>query len=189
MLRAKNYKGDQIGIFSPYHEDFVDAAHKMGGRFHRSEGCWVFPGRHREQVANILQSVYGADPWEPKCRVRLKAKEELRANKGPVVEGGMVLANARSRDSGARVGEGVHLLSGEIRSGGSAAHWLSLVTEDSEFEIDEFPVRLLDEAGEYHTEALEVRAVHDVDAMDELRAERARLVARIAEIDALLEAD
>jgi len=65
--------------------------------------------------------------------------KDVEAEKAPYVVGGCVLASARGRDSGAKVGEGVRLLNGDIDSGGSMRNWTSTIGANSKFKIESFP--------------------------------------------------
>lgn len=56
---------------------------------------------------------------------------------------GRVIAGARGRDSGVTIGNGVVLVSGEIKSGGSVKNWLTVVKSESVFRILDLPLGAL----------------------------------------------
>jgi hypothetical protein len=79
------------------------------------------------------------------------------------------------------------MLSGSIDSGGSMKNWDTLVSEGAVFEVAGAPADPQPEEGWW--EVLSVELEGDENRRKELEAERARLIARIAEIDAALSAD
>jgi hypothetical protein len=68
-------------------------------------------------------------------KVRITAKED-NERRFAVVFMGEKVAVAFDRDSGARVGYGVRMISGEIDSGGSRKNWYCVVKAGSVFELE-----------------------------------------------------
>ena len=70
-----------------------------------------------------------------KIKLRITALEK-NMRKFAVMFMGVKVAVAFGRDSGAKVGYDVRMLSGDIRSGGSRINWVCIVDEGSIFELE-----------------------------------------------------
>jgi len=70
-----------------------------------------------------------------KIKVRITAIEDNH-RKFAVMFMGVKVAVAFGRDSGAKVGYGARLISGDIDSGGSHANWYCIVKKGSIFELE-----------------------------------------------------
>lgn len=68
-------------------------------------------------------------------KLKIMAKERVERRFAVIVLGQKV-AIAFDRDSGAKVGYGARMISGEIGSGGSRKNWHCYVSEGSVFEIE-----------------------------------------------------
>jgi len=102
---------------------------------------------------------------------------------GSVVMLGRTIASAWGRDSGARIGEGVVFVEGGADSGGSVKNWETVVTKGSVIIIHDVPRALAEANPEGLT--LEILA-EETPNLAALQEERERLLARVAEIDAIL---
>lgn len=130
-------KEGKLLVFSPYHQNFIRRSHNLGGRWVEDTKAWEFDARDRERVRKCCLEVYGDDgtPQDKLYTMQAKSKIEIRVSRGSVYLGGYQIARAYDRDSGARLGEGVILLEGEIASGGSRNYWETIVREGSVIEI------------------------------------------------------
>ena len=103
---------------------------------------------------------------------------------------GREVARATSRDSGAKLGEGVVLLSGGFASAGSVKNWGTESKSDgATVLIRDMPIVAAQRIIEEHPAGVQAAQLEDeapVSDKDALREERARLLARLAEIDAAL---
>src|SRR5690606_30972717 len=121
------------------------------------------------------------------ARVVLDGSEDTK--RGPIEICGRPVARAFGRDSGAKVLEGVVVLEGGFTSGGSVANWYTCAKKGTTILIRDFPritaENLIKGGADWISIEPEEAAAPQVD-VDALRAERARLVARLAEIDSLL---
>lgn len=179
----------KLRVVSPYNACFIAKAKKLGGKW--DEDAWVFDVLAEEPLKAALLKCYGTDGSpEPTIALKIKAKKELDEWHDSVSFGGIPVARAWGRDSGASVCDDVILVSGKITSGGSIANWRTYVSEGSEFILTSVPKSILDkkdlwaddwEAEEYCPETKKP----DRKALEE---ELARLEARIAEIKEELEA-
>ena len=70
-----------------------------------------------------------------KVKVRITAKEDNK-RRFAVVFMNEKIAVAFDRDSGAKIGDGVRMIDGEIDSGGSRVNWYCIVKMDSVFELE-----------------------------------------------------
>jgi len=174
-------------ITTPYNPQFVAAVKKLGARWDAAGRVWTVDARLADDVRAAMRSVYGRDDGAEAdlVTVIVTVHNTLRGHRESVVLFGRAIATAFGRDSGARIGEGVAFLDGEPESGGSATHWETIVRDGSRVKITDVPRALVRSTDDYTAEIVEAPGV-DREA---LTAERERLMARIAEIDAILRAD
>ena len=127
--------GDTIRVVSPYHQDAIERFRQLGGRWDGE--AWNFPAPLENEVRGALLSVYGTDGTDEAQTVTLiaRAKTKIYEYHGPVTCCGKTVARAWGRDSGAKVGDDVALLSGHISSGGSRKNWKTIVQKGSTFKL------------------------------------------------------
>lgn len=183
---------DQLRIASPYSPDLPPRARNLSGRWDSANHVWVFPLAAEPQVRDLYLDVYGQWDDMPVDTVTLlcRATDEYYVRQGSVTLGGRVIATAFGRDSGARTAEGVIVVEGGFRSGGSTKNWCTVALKSTAFRLLDVPrakAEALAAAPEWCDSVTieETQAPPAVDR-DVLIAERTRLAARIAEIDALL---
>lgn len=184
-------KDGRASVFTPFNRDFVAAIKSnIGGRkWDADNKCWTVPEESLPQVRQIMMDVYGETDLPDaggSVTVKLTIKEDLSEYCDGVIRFKKVLALARDRDSGARAGEDVTYLEGKPTSGGSRANWKSIVPEGCVILLRHVPLTVWeqDKDSEYYTAEI-VDEGKDVKRK-ELEEEKARLLARIAEIDKLL---
>lgn len=171
-------------VFTPYNPVFVKEIKTIGGaKWDGVQRCWKVPEATVDTVRKIMMEVYGEtdlpDGGE-KVTVRVKFNEMETGHRGPVVVFGKTVASAFGRDSGARVGDDVVFIEGAPESGGSAKNWSTVIPEGCVVEIRNVPTAALDDSYEY--EIVEEKKI-DRTALEE---EKAKLLKRLAEIEALL---
>lgn len=138
-----------INIFSPYDRDFISAARALGGRFVKFDSGregWQFPFDIKDDALEAVRRVYGVDPTykaDELATVRLRFPRGAVADKQPIILCGHEIAAARGRDSGARPGTGVSIVEGKADSGGSAANWVTRLSEGAVVVIRDFPTKYL----------------------------------------------
>jgi len=54
-------KAGEVAVASPYNGDFVAGARKLGGRWDKREGVWVFPLEAHGEVVRLARRVYGEE--------------------------------------------------------------------------------------------------------------------------------
>jgi len=194
--------GNQIRFVSPYNPDFITLA-KEYFRAKWDGGCWCFDACDETRVLALIDRQYGWADGMELVSVSLKFHETRHYSCSPCVLLGRVLVAATSRDSGARVGDGVRLVAGKgASSGGSVKNWTTDVAEGSEFLIHDVPLKM---AQEYISGNRSVRSVSfslasapgasqkqvkpktPLDGFLTLRTERDKLISKIFEIESGIE--
>lgn len=176
----------QMKVVSPYNTTFVAGAKNLAGKW--AAPAWVFDARNETAVRALLTECYGSDGTgtEDVVSIRVKMNPDCSVYNGPITIGGRIIARAFGRDSGAKLGEGVVVLSGGFDSAGSVKNWRTAVKDGTEVLLHEFPraaaERLIAEGNDVTIVHIEPPTI-DVDA---LRAERERLMDRVGKIDAIL---
>lgn len=190
--------GNETDVYTPYSAEFVSQIKsKLGTRkFDREKGCWTINTEDLDIVKEIVSDVYGYTEGEDLDTVKVKIKFEKSCCtlKDAVRIGGTTIARAWSRDSGAKLGDGVVLVDGKVGSSGSRANWETSVSEGSIFLVT-MPRKAVEKAmkdegieDNYGFVPLTIEIVNEVKPnKEELEAEKERLLARIAEINKMLE--
>ena len=184
-----------ISVVAPYSADFVRQARRAGGRWNRNAKSWVFDARDRGAVEAALSSCYGWAPaGAPTGDFRITLTSGNAGDKEVRIMGRTVARRWR-RDSTVVIGEGVAVIDGDFPSrAGSLSRPAILDMGDAPVTlvVRDLPASVM--ADEDLVETYKVTPVPDAAAgladadLEDLRAERARLIRRLAEIDALLEA-
>ena len=94
---------------------------------------WIFPASAYENVKDYLYRNWN---WTPHCKFQsfmFTVNKKLIGDCSPVNGNNICMATAQGRDSGARLGKGLILKRGEIRSAGSIKNWITVVEEGTEF--------------------------------------------------------
>ena len=188
MFEVKN-NGNTASIYTPYNAEFVRRVKNAGGRWDANEKCWAVPSSAVDAVREIMRDVYGRDDVDAGQTVKVRLTFEDRVHGDfcePLTIYGHTISRAFGRDSGARAGEGVYFIKGCPISSGSVKNWTSSVEAGSIVEINDAQRSLVETETLPKDITVEIMpSSTEIDA-DALNAERARLAARIAEIDALL---
>lgn len=101
-----------------YNSEMVSECHNLGGKWDSDAKAWVFSGIVADKV-ELLDDKYNSDL----IPVEIKFTDYLWGSKGPAELCGFIIAKATGRDSGAHLGHGISLISGDIDSGGSVKNW------------------------------------------------------------------
>jgi len=130
----------KILVETPFEPSLPAKFRQMGGSW--NDPYWTFKEDTDvfEGIKELLLEKLGYDHDSPKGIVKITTKNKVIADKKSVIVGGFILAYARGRSSGAKVGAGVTLIRGEIGSGGSMKNWDSRVHADTTFKINGFPL-------------------------------------------------
>ena len=185
-------KDGRASVFTPFNRDFVAAIRNVGGRkWDADDKCWTVPEEALPQVRQIMMDVYGETDLPDTCgsvTVKVTFKEEYSERRNDVIIFKKVIASARGRDSGARPGDDVTFLEGKPTSGGSMKNWESVVPAGAVVLLRHVPLSVWeqDKDSEYYTAEI---VDEGKEKRKELEEEKARLLARIAEIDKELAAE
>lgn len=175
-------------VITPYNADFVARIKNIGGRrWNGSEGCWEVPETEVNTVRSFMMDVFGETDMatdDEKVTVKVTFNDMESKRRESIVLFGKTIARAWGRDSGAKVGEDVTLLSGSVTSGGSVKNWTTVVREGTVLKVRNVPRKALEMDTDLDV-TVEVMESAEVDRVA-LIAEREKLLARLAEIDKAL---
>jgi len=130
-------KEDQIKVTSPYNQKFVNKARNLRGKW--KDGAWWFDDSIVDYVRDLMKGCFGTTGEEPYDNVDLVISNFTDSySRGAVELFGRTIAKAWGRDSGAKLGDGIILISGRIKSGGSVKNWYTEV-DGADFIIKDFP--------------------------------------------------
>jgi len=181
----------KVKVSSAYLPELPSMAKKLGGRWDGSS--WGFDIRDLDRVRDLYLTLYGDFNGEGSgetVSVRVVvAGSEWGEYRSSLFFAGRMVAQARGRDSSVILGDGVVVLLGGFRSGGSVKNWRTEATGGTVFEVRDIPkgkaeAEIADLPGVFESAEI-IGAEMNKDA---LLTERNELMARVAEIDAILHA-
>lgn len=180
--------GNLAYIYTPYNSEFVRKIRRCGNaHWNSSANAWTVNTEYIPAVRKMMCDVYGESdiPADKRVDVKLTFHEDYEATCDGVFFFGRCLARAYSRDSGAKVGEGVCYLDGSCKSGGSAKYWSSIVKEGSVVMLYGVPEVLIQK--EARVENVDYEIIERCPDENALLTEKSKLLTRVAEIDAMLQ--
>lgn len=189
-FRVSVYEG-VASIYTPYNKDFVSRIKLLGARWNADARCWQINERAIEDVRNAMREIYGRDdlPITQTVDVELVFSRSFSALREPVTIMGRTIASAYGRDSGARIGDGVMFLSGNPESGGSVKNWNTVIPEGCVIKLPNLPKPAFDNGKNILPEGVICRIVNESIDRESLLKEREKLLARLEEIENLLNTD
>lgn len=176
-------------VYTPYNKDFVAKIKTIGGaKWNGWEKCWTVPESEINTVRRFMLEVYGETDQAEEGE-RFTVQVTFNAEESETCDGinlfGRQIARAFGRDTGARMGDDATLISGKITSGGSAKNWRTIVEAGTVVKVRNVPRAALAIPTEYDI-TVEIMEEAEIDWLAIL-AEREKLVARLAEIDKMLQ--
>ena len=176
----------KAAIYTPYNADFVSQIKLLGGRWNPLERCWTVAEFKVDEVRAVMRSVYGQDdqPVSETVDVIPTFTKQYSKRCAPVTILGRTIAAARGRDSGARIGEDVMFLEGKPESGGSIRNWETIIPVRSVVKLPNLPKIATEECDLPDEVTMEIVG-ENVDRKA-LKAEKEKLLARLAEINKIL---
>jgi len=99
----------------------IDACRRLGARYDKETSAWIFNGIVSDK-AEELDLIHNSELID----VEIEAISDIWGDCGPIHFCGFTIAQARGRDTGAILGDNVHMLEGDINSGGSAKTGIQL---------------------------------------------------------------
>lgn len=115
----------------------IDACRRLGARYDTETSSWIFNAIVTDK-AEELDLIHNSEL----IKVEIAARSDIQIYCEPIRFCGFTIAQARGRDTGAILGDNVHLLNGDINSGGSAKNWTTDISDKSVFRL-EVPQELL----------------------------------------------
>ncbi|MDI9469028.1 MAG: hypothetical protein QM296_02360 [Bacillota bacterium] len=183
-------KDNRITTDTPYHAGYIKAAKALGGRWNAADRVWQFDAGVEDRVRAAMIEAYGTDGQQTTATVTIHVKldevhdESDKSNE--FVIGGRTLVRRRHRDCPVTVGDKCSIVEGSFPEYGGSMRYPSLNWEDGTImEAREVPESIALRLIEEQPDAITIIGETKTDR-DALMAERERLLARIAEIDALL---
>ena len=179
-------------VTSPFHPDFPREARRLGGKW--NSPVWQFDVRDEQRVREMCQRIYGTDGTAAAgdlvtLRCRIAENRYWDAPRQGLYVAGRCVARATGRDSGAHLGDGVVLLEGTITSGGSMKNWNTIARGPVLLEIRDVPrPAALAAIADPPDSDLVIEIIEQGINREALLEEKRALEARIAEIDAALNA-
>lgn len=188
---------NKVYLYSDYTPELPSKAKMIGGRWNSAEKAWVFSLRDLDLVKKLSNEVYGWDD-DPLHDIRLRIGDaqgldtrDFESFDGSAPNAlrikGRLIAQRKERDAAVQLGNDVLLIQGEFAdSGGSRVNprVFDSVCENMILEIRNCYQGLLDALPSDCYEIVEKKADINKEA---LQAERERLLARLAEIEQLLQ--
>ncbi|MFH8350221.1 hypothetical protein [Streptomyces sp. NPDC018045] len=176
----------RIALVSPYNADMVQSCKDLGGKWDQAAKCWHFDSRDEDRVRELAREVFGTDGSSADEADTVTVRYSI----GGLGAGGhrldrLILAGReivirRYRDEPPRLGQGVVLISGGFASQGGSTRYPSLAAEPGTvLEVRDIPRAAVPDDPR-------ITIVDETIDVAALTAERARLAARIADIDAAL---
>lgn len=179
-----------IIITAEYNSEFVSHARNLAGRFDDKTKSWSFDIRDEADVLEACYLSYGEDGIRNnKCDVKITLADGYYVDKGTITFFGRQIARAFNRDSGAKIFPGVSIKAGGFNSGGSARHWDTRAQKGTVFILRDVSRSLveLSISSEGYPDAL-IEILPAAVNPTALQAEKETLLARLSEIQSLLEA-
>ncbi|MFJ5952572.1 hypothetical protein [Streptomyces noursei] len=181
--------GRSIAVHTPYNTAFVSHARDLDGRWNKPvHGAWTFDIRDEERVRGMLRKIFGTDGRSETAgdvvTVRVRLADHM-VGRSRAEFAGREIAVRPGRDLPVRFATGVVLIEGRLPRGGGSVRYPEIEAgDDVVVEIRDLPRGALETESEDSYEIVpDERPVEPAT----LREERARLLARVADIDALLE--
>lgn len=175
-----------ISVHTPFNPDFVKGAKRLGGKWSGDTKAWLFDARDRGRVENLLATCYGysAAASGEVATVRIVLNEDNAGGK-EVYFAGRSICSRRYRDTPVKTADNVVIIDGEFPASAGSMRNPAVISggRTVTIEVRDVPVEALAAEKELRWERVDVEAQARRDA---LVAERERLIARLAEIDAAL---
>lgn len=191
-IKLEHIKIDgELKVTTPYNADFVAKCRNFRGKWKKEENAWYFDDSIIEHVRKAMIDFFGTTGEKPYNNCILEVCNFTHsAMTAPVILFGRTIAKAFGRDSGARLGDDIVLIDGDIDSGGSAKNWSTNII-NATFRINNFPEPSLDlpEVKKAIDEGW-VKVIKDDKnkrSEKEIRADIADLLAKVDELQKELE--
>ena len=182
---------NKLHVFAPFLQKFVVEAKKFGGIWSRTSKEWIFDTRDEEYIKKACFDLFGSDGSSSKLvDIKITFLKGVLNYQDAVYICNRQIAYATGRDSGAKIGEGVKLLTGEIDSGGSTKNWFTTIEKDTVLimrDVYEAAVeKELVKIDEAEVKRIKIELISEHVDVDALKDEKEKLLKRLQEIDETL---
>lgn len=182
--------GDKAALYTPYNDEFVSKVKNIGGKWNGLKKAWVIDKEAVDVAREIMLDVYGYNDVTANVTVNLMltvGEGGLSEDRRSVVLFGKTLSRAYGRDTGGHAGDDVYYLSGGPSSGGSAKNWESTVKAGSRIKLAQVNQQVYERELPNVPDNVTVEILKQNNPKAALRQEKERLLARLDEINRLLE--
>lgn len=175
--------GETTRVYAPYHPKFVEKMHSMGAKW--KNGAWESDILDADDFREAMMPIYYRtdEPCET-VAVKIVAKSRMKEYGGAIFFADRMLCVASGRDSGAKLGDDVALVKGEIDSGGSLKNWTTVIKEGATFKLKEVPLAAVEHEIEAEKEIEEKRKNPEKYGLDEWSMPAERWDIRVIEAKA-----
>lgn len=176
-------KDNRIFVNSPYNAAFIGKAKEIGGRWDAPSKSWTFEESNKNLVNDALIDFYGEgiNGKAETIKVDYQASKFEDVYKGNISIGNLVTVTRRYRDRPVTITPGTIVIEGSFETSGGSSKSPRPDADTDVILRTELPLTVYNSLSDKVKEKLTVQS----DRAD-LEAEKARLLARLAEIDALL---
>lgn len=180
-------KDGKTTLASPYHPDLPAAARKIGGKSQKNAAgkhtAWEFDARDEARVRALATEIYGTDGSTAVELVTVRLDMDQLSEAPDCWFAGRRVARRPGRDDDVRLGDGVIVIEGGFAGSAGSVKYPRLGAKPGTIlEVRDLPRTAVESEGQDGVTIVDEQGP-DVDA---LLAERERLLARLAEIDAQL---
>ena len=178
----------KVSVAAPYSEEFVRLARQSGGKWDRDRRVWVWSAKNADLARKAVRDVYGIDVDSPQPLVTVEVDAGCLPEEGNrLLLGGLTVATRFYRDSPVILADNAVVIDGTFPASGGSRNkprveagygtWLR-VSDVTPSQVEWLRMNLAADDWRLVTP--------ESERADVLRAERERLLKRIAEIDAEL---
>lgn len=185
----------KANLYTPYNANFVAQIKHIGGaKWDSANRCWTIPADMVDEAREIMVSVYGYCDEQDSAEtvtVEINTTDSLwSAERESITMFGKTVAQAWGRDTGAKVGADVAIISGKVGSNGSAKNWVSTVEAGSKIILKNVSKAIYEKEIEAtlakYGKDCTIKVIDQNIDREALKAEKEKLMARLAEIEKLL---
>lgn len=185
LIKTEVIEG-RIFITSPYNADFIAKVKNIGGRWNAASKQWSVPEENSDLLNDLLNEIFGtavAGSSGEKIKVRYKASDFEPIKFTDIRIGNAVMVSRRLRDNPVTFNHATIVASGKgfPSSGGSNGYPKPAPFEDTILQ-SELPVEIYNALEAEDKEKLTV-VDSEADRTQSLENEKAKLLARLAEIE------
>ena len=109
-----------------YNVTLIEQCRNLGGRYDKEENAWVFTSIVEDKVEE-LDELYNSEL----LNIEVDVLNNVVAEREDYCMFGRPIARAYDRDSGAKLCDGIAMITGKIRSGGSKKYWDTVICADT----------------------------------------------------------